>query len=248
MISVYIVYFNNEAEVIPLRLCENYTDAEKTFESTTQDFINVYYADADRNQKSSKHACEPFHPVKVSKYEEGVNSSAPLVLASLKADTTFPSGILFVRKRYEACVYEKICYPGSLYNSYVVKYLGRISVLMQDLQEHTSTLYRFKEIVDSQEIKIARLEAEIKRLEYSNAILDQSQKTDSPQRAIPMKANSVTIRKMSNEPLLDEIKRRFETGERFGPKHGSKKVSNDNMIDQIMKDLDEITGNKRKID
>lgn len=186
MISAYIVYFNNESDVVPIAMCENYTDAEKNFESITRDFVKIYYADADRNLKaSSPTAVEPFHPVKICKYEENVNSSVSLAIPLLKSDISFPAGLIFVRKRYDACVYEKFCYPGTVYNSYVVKYIGRIGVIHQELNSQTEVFQRLKDVSDAQEEKIRklemenkRLEAENKRLEYTNMCLESSRSGD----------------------------------------------------------------------
>lgn len=247
MMSVYIVYFNNETEVVPLRTCENYTDAEKNFEGIAQDFVKTYYVDTDRNQKVSGFQTPPrsdglndtLHPVMICKYEEGKNSSISLFSAELKANIKFPFGIAFVRKRHEALVYEKICYPGKVYNSYCVKYLGRINILMQDLPEQTATIYRLKDVIDSQQNKVLKLEEEIKRLEYTNDVLERSQKElsrmipsgyrdssnlviEDPRseqnrrsNSLPVKPNEITLRRMKAEPLLKELRERFASGKIF---------------------------------
>ncbi len=223
MITVYIVYFNNESEVIPLRLCENYTDAEKNFEGIMNDFIKIYYADADRSATTNitpptgtpstgtpltiasdsvsagvVPTSAPIHPFKICKYEENVNSSATLFSATLYKDISFPFGIAAVRKRHEACLYEKTRSLGSLWYTYAVKYLGRIGVMSVELPEQTRIINTMKEVTDKQEerlqdqtramqlfdsqnkTEIQRLElllskqkAEVERLEYTNNILEQ---------------------------------------------------------------------------
>ena len=242
MLSVYSVYFNNEADVVILGPCENYSDAEKNFEKTTQNFVKYYYQGAEGVS----------HPVKIQKYEEGVNSTVLLASAALKSDPTFPSGLLFVKKKFEACIYEKVCHPGTVYNSYTVKYLGRIGVIMQDLPGHTEIMQRLKDVSDLQESKIRKLEEEIKRqeytnaqkskdvsdlqeskirkleeevkrLEYTNAILEKSareilsgEQTKTLHKAIPMKPNEITRRKEEFKPEIAAIKDLMASGRLFG--------------------------------
>lgn len=194
--------------VIPLRLCENYNDAEKNFEETANEFV--------------KTQTNPSHPIKIIKDIRFTDYSANVFVSMLKTDSSFPFGIAFVRKNHEAFVYEKICYPGTVYNSYVVKYLGRIDVLMQNIPgmisetEQKVKLDRMKDIIDFQEAKIMKLEAEIKRLEYTNTILENSKsdRENSIQRtALPIKPNDITLKKEDNAPVLKEIKERFSNGD-----------------------------------
>ena len=237
MLSIYIIYFNNSEEVVALRVCENYADAEKSFEETAQNFVKTFYADADRNQKlANPAAVEPFHPIKIIKYAEDVNSTPALFLPLLKADSTFPAGMAFVRKRHEAFVYEKIYYGGWI-NSCSVKYLGRIGVLVQDLQEQSDALYRLKDIIDAQEISITKKDAEIKRLEYTNDILERSQTSlllqhtaggaprapTAKPRGMSAAIEEITLQKEKSASILKEIEERTKSGNLFKTAANQKK-------------------------
>lgn len=113
---IYIVYYNNETEVLPLK---SFGYNPSFFEIFDQ--IHTIFA--------SKIFGNPDVQIKIVKYEETVNSTPVLYMPLLKADVSFPEGLSFVRKNHEAFIYRKIKYPGAIYDTFVVKYLGRIGVL-----------------------------------------------------------------------------------------------------------------------
>jgi hypothetical protein len=246
MLSVYSVYFNNEADVVVLASCENYSDVEKNFAKYAQHFVNYYYPDSATSNSAA-------HPVKICKYEEGVNSSAVLASAVVKSDVSFPKGLVFIKKKFEACVYEKTCYPGTVYNSYVVKYLGRIGVIMQEVPGQTEVIQRLKDVADAQESKIRRLEADIKRLEAANAVLEKNAEDARSESTVVSAGVAVTkSSKPKNFPLRPEFeamaKNLAETGRPFGNtkykvKRASpkKELSANDELNQIIAELDEIT-------
>lgn len=248
MLSVYSVYFNNEADVIVLSSCENYSDVEKNFAKYAQNFVNYYYPDSTTSDPS-------VHPVKICKYEEGVNSSAALASAVVKSDVSFPKGLVFIKKKFEACVYEKTCYPGTVYNSYVVKYLGRIGVIMQETADQREVIQRLKDVADVQERKIRELEADIKRLEAANAVLEKNaEEARSGSTGVSAGVSVTKSAKVKSFPLRPAIeamtKNLAETGRPFGTTKYKvkrttprKKITADEELNEIISELDEITQN-----
>jgi len=112
-------------------------------------------------------------PRKTCKYEDGSNVTA--FSAQLYADSTFPSGIVFVRKRYEAMVYEKTCVAGVLRNTYDVKFLGRIGVMAQQYalsEQHSQLIDSLRSTNASKDQLIAQQETMIRRLEYDVSKLE----------------------------------------------------------------------------
>jgi hypothetical protein len=158
MQSLYTIYFNNGNDVTPLFYTKGYTAAEAEMEDTAKSFVKRFFTEET--------------PCIIKKYEE----STPF-MAKVKADVSFPSGVIFAKKMHDACVYEKICYPGTMYNTYSVKFLGRIGVLCQQQEiseHHTEYINVLKAQIDQkdrmvsqQELIIKRLEAEVSRLEKS---------------------------------------------------------------------------------
>ncbi|HMP28609.1 MAG TPA: hypothetical protein PKD85_03360 [Saprospiraceae bacterium] len=165
MQSLYTIYFNNGNDVIPLFYTKGYTSAEEDFEDTAKSFVKRFYSEET--------------PYSIRKYEEAVPFTT-----KVKADASFPSGIIFARKMHDACIYEKVCYPGKVYNGYDVKYIGRIGVLCQQHDpstQYTEHINSLKSQIDQkdkmlaqQELIISRYEADIARLEKSKMCLEQT--------------------------------------------------------------------------
>lgn len=244
MITVYIAYWNNvnTLEITPLRLCENYTEASNNFQDIAIEFAKIYYDGQI-----------PPHPIKICKYEEKVNDSAPLAISLFKSDSTFTSGLLFVKKKHDACVYEKICYPGTVYNSYVVKYIGRIGVVMQDLPIQTEIIAKLKENAALHESKIQKLEAEVKRLEYTNQLLESTQKTLLSRRETFLAEEhrpEKPKRKLSDQPpteeqnlqadLLKELTNSFKNGITLRKKSCRKTGSTDSIIEGLISEIEKL--------
>lgn len=164
MQSLYTIYFNNGNDVTPLFYTKGYTAAEAEMEETAKSFVKRFFTEKT--------------PCIIKKYEESVP-----FMAKVKADVSFPSGVVFAKKMHDACIYEKICHPGSVYNTYSVKYIGRIGVLCQQQEiseHHTEYIKVLKEQIDQkdrmisqQELIVKRLEAEVSRLVNKAACLEQ---------------------------------------------------------------------------
>jgi hypothetical protein len=164
MQSVYTIYFNNGEEVTPLRYCNGYSHAEELINNVATEFMKVYYTE---------------RPHKICKYE---GSNAEIFKAQLYKDTTFPEGIVFVQKKFEATVYEKTFTPGYLGGTIMTKYLGRIGVMAQQyeiplyikqqIENQQQQLMAQSTIITQQESTIRRQELDIKRSDYQIARCD----------------------------------------------------------------------------
>lgn len=169
--QIYVAYFNNESEVVTLRFCDGYTHAEEIFQEICNDFV-TFYAKEFKNGAVL--------PTKICRYTEGEISAT--FIPKLKADSTFKEGICFSRKKYEATVYEKLVLPGTVYNSYSVKYLGRISILSLTLDSKNScdeysltilkdTILAKDRVISELEKKAIHQEYELQRLNAENSKL-----------------------------------------------------------------------------
>lgn len=158
MQSIYTIYYNSGEDVTPLRYCDGYTHAEELLEAVAADFMKLYKGDL---------------PHRVVKYTEGDNVDT--FTAKLYKDATFTHGVCFVKKKYEATMYEKICTVGTVYNTYSVKYLGRLGVMAQQYVTPTqqvqlidglrSQVLHKEQLLNQQDLQMKRQDAELKRLE-----------------------------------------------------------------------------------
>lgn len=160
MQSIYTIYFNNGDEVTPLRYCNGYSHAEVLMNDVAAEFMKINYTG---------------RPHRICKYEEG--STAETFKAQLYKDATFPEGIVFVQKKYEATVYEKTFTPGTIYGgTTATRYLGRIGVIAQQyevaphIKQQIETLQQQLQaqstVIYQQEATIRRQEENIKRSDY----------------------------------------------------------------------------------
>lgn len=158
MQSIYTIYYNSGDDVTPLRYCDGYTHAEELLEGVAGDFMKLYKGDL---------------PHRVVKYTEGDN--ADTYSAKLYKDATFTQGVCFVRKKYEATMYEKNCTVGTVYNTYSVKYIGRLGVMAQQYVTPTqqvqlidglrSQVLHKEQLLNQQNLQMKRQDAELRRLE-----------------------------------------------------------------------------------
>lgn len=239
MQHLYIIYFNDGNEVTPLCCTNGYTTADEKFEETTQIFLKKFFS--------------PEVPYTIRKYKE-INQFT----IDIKSDISFPHGIAFSKKLHDACVYEKVCHPGNVYNSYSVKYIGRIGVISQDRpfseQENEQFGYLKKQIeqkdnlISKQDSIIDRLEKEIvnlKKTQYS--IIDRLEKefvksdivlpnnifTEIPEAPLPptpLKLTDYAKKGQITGNVLDELKKLFEKKK--------KKQQDDEILDRLIKDID----------
>lgn len=158
MQSIYTIYYNSGEDVTPLRYCDGYTHAEELLEAVAADFMKLYKGDL---------------PHRVVKYTEGDNVDT--FSTKLYKDATFTHGVCFVKKKYEATMYEKICTVGTVYNTYSVKYLGRLGVMAQQYVTPTqqvqvidglrSQVLHKEQLLNQQDLQMKRQNAELNRLE-----------------------------------------------------------------------------------
>lgn len=219
MESLYTIYFNNEQTVIPLGFCDGYTHAENIFESTTtKSFLKSHFALSGVTSISTK----------ICRYSESL-STAERAIDALKADTSFPKGVVFVKKMHEATVYEKD-FAG-------VKYLGRIAVLAQTFESAKinsleTSLKRTETLLAQQNLIIQNQQAEIERLEKltaSNGVsawnpmyasLPCPSDTIEEQEAFvipraPKPPTPFQVIKASQKPLIEELKEKFASREKL---------------------------------
>jgi hypothetical protein len=133
---VYTIYFQTAEDVTPLRYCNGYSHAEELFESVCVDFMKVYYTGVPHKL--------------VDSHKEKVDVVA--FPAALYADKVFNKGLVFLKKKHDFLVYEKVCNTGTFMNSYVVNYLGRIGVMAQTYKlsdAHQATLDQQKSMIDT---------------------------------------------------------------------------------------------------
>ncbi len=212
---IYVTLFNSEADVISLGFCSSYTHAEEIFDNTIKSFVKSFYALTSATSVA----------VKVCKYDDSI-ASASKYISLFKNDTSFPKGVIFVKKRHEATVYEK----DSKGN---VKYLGRISVLalaveISEQQRNKIELLEARlslnaTLISQQDLSLKRQNAEIARLERNleterrgNAV----HKSDDTSVAIevieevvipraPKPPTPFQLLKTSQKPLIEELKEKF---------------------------------------
>lgn len=163
MQSVYTIFYNTGNDVSHLRYCNGYTHAEELMEEVVGDFMKINYTGLPR---------------KICKYMDDANTFS----AKLYADATFPNGLVFVQKKYEATIYEKTAIVGTFRTSYDVQYIGRFGVLSQQqtMSEHQVQLLdsmriqvsHKDQLLNQQEQLIRRQEMEIERLDGQCGKLD----------------------------------------------------------------------------
>lgn len=186
MESIYTVYFNDGSDVIPLRFTNGFTHTDDIFQDIAQEFVTKRF---------------PETPLSIRKYDETLVFSA-----ALKADITFPFGIAFAKKNHEACVYEKTRSVGTVYNTYFVRYLGKIGVMSQQqaTPEHQrllidtlrSQIILKDSLLSQQDLMMKRLECENKRLETMLDIAREEvkgYKCDSPNWNYPNYISSLNM-------------------------------------------------------
>jgi len=255
MENIYVITFNNEAEVIQLGFCNGYVSADENFDATVKLFVKKFYALSGATSVA----------VKVCKYDENIASAAAYpsqgrsvadaYCVIFKADTSFHKGVIFVKKRHEATVYEK----DSKGN---VKYLGRIGVLglVVEISEQQRNKIESLEarlslnatLISQQDLSLKRQEAEIVRLERSleaerrgNAIYKPAESNlvvdVVPEIVIPRAPKPPTpfqILKTSQKPLVEELKERFAAKEKI-LLHSEKKIQCDaEALDLLVKEIE----------
>jgi len=233
--NIYSIYFNTTNDVVFLGLCKGYTDLETNFDVAVQLLI-----------KNIRQDCpDTATPTKIYKYEEKTNGTADLFLSSLKADISFPQGIAFVKKKYEACVYEKTCFPGKIYNSYTTKYLGRIGIISQPftLPENIKTqidnlnrqLDVSQKIISHQEQTIRRQNSEILRLEHFSSppsrgpVIDRTHSLEE----IPCLVKKSVVRKIEMSSVLQELQNKISSGQPLLKRTNKSSI----MLDDIIKEV-----------
>lgn len=219
MESLYTIYFNNEQTVIPLGFCDGYTHAENIFESTTtKNFLKSHFALSGVTSISTK----------ICRYSESL-STAERARDALKVDTSFPKGVIFVKKMHEATVYEKD-FAG-------VKYLGRIAVLAQTFESAKinsleTSLKRTETLLAQQNLIIQNQQAEIERLKLANPLSITYEKVFGKPSFFPAEISDVIeeqeafviprapkpptpfqVIKASQKPLIEELKEKFASRE-----------------------------------
>ena len=164
MQSVYTIYFNNGDEVTPIRYCNGYSHAEELMENVATEFMKVNYTG---------------RPRRICKYED---SNVETFKAQLYKDASFPEGIVFVQKKFEATVYEKTFTPGYLGGTTTTKYLGRIGVIAQQyeippyvkqqIENQQQQIHAQSTVIAQQETTIHRQEQDLKRSDYQIVRID----------------------------------------------------------------------------
>jgi hypothetical protein len=154
--TFYIAYFNDGSDVTNLCFVNGYTHADESFSTIVNAFAKRYFSLET--------------PTTIRKYED-----ISIFQPKIKSDYSFPSGLIFAKSKHEACVYEKTIFPGRTYNSYAVKYLGKIGVLAasqiipeyqsQLLDSLKSQIQQKDQLIAQQDLLIRRQEAEISRLD-----------------------------------------------------------------------------------
>lgn len=222
MESLYTIYFNSENEVIPLGFCNGYTHAEEIFENvTTKSFLKKHFSLTGVTSVTTK----------ICRYSENL-STAARAKDTLKADISFPKGVVFVKKMHEATIYEKD-FSG-------VKYLGRIAVLAQSFDSTKISalevsLKRAETLLVQQNTIIQNLVSEIERLERQTVgnPIDNTFKRAFGHFHVPTTSDFVQDQeafviprapkpptpfqaiKASQKPLIDELKEKFASREKL---------------------------------
>jgi hypothetical protein len=151
----YTVYFSSNDEIIPLTRCEDYNHAEDIFES------DVVPAFLEKTETI---------PYQMLKHKEG-SLPEEQILAILPPEN-ISEWYVFIKRKHEFTVYKKILLKGRLYNSYTVKYVGKIGVLSQKRDLENASLLEIQlancqKTIRQQEATIATLEQEISLLKSS---------------------------------------------------------------------------------
>lgn len=239
--NIYTVYFNTSNDVVFLGLCKGFSDLETNFDFAVK--------------AVSKHLCQDSPTVaediatKIYKYDEKVNGSVDLFLALLKIDTSFSQGIAFVKKKYEACVYEKVQHSGKIYNSYTTRYLGRVGVLSQpftipeNIASQIDSLNRQldvnQRIIAQQEQTIRRQDSEILRLEHDSISFNVSPLySERPYESTSSTyAKKPVTRKIEMSSVLKELEEKFSSGAPLLKRTNKSSM----MLEDLIREIDNLT-------
>lgn len=222
MFQIYTVYFNGEYEVIPIRMCKGYTHSCDIFEETTKEFVKKYNSDSECTKA-----------IKICKYEEGVNSGALLASSLYRNDTSFLQGYIFVKKGHEACVYEKTVILGTFYNSYLVKYLGRIGVLAQEIP-FPDEMVRLQDLVEKMRGEITGLEQKLADYSFHTKEREESQQSFTSTRP----PTEYQIKKNNMAPIFDELKNAVAAGHSFLKKRKHSRHQAEQELDRLINDIE----------
>lgn len=240
MQTVYTVYFTDGNVVTHLRHVENYTSACENFDETAKIFMKIMY-----NEDI---------PYTIRKYEDKI-----IFEYILYKDTGFPKGIAFAKKLHDVCIYEKTCYAGKVYNTYDVKYIGRIGVLCQTqeipvqqqkyIDSLKDQLFQKDTLLMQQEIAIERLKRDNERLEYllskgntySNIDQVSNIKPESADVSLPPPPPPVATIKISNATkrgqiqgdVLEELLKFFSKKKR----EQQKKEEDDKFLSEMIEEI-----------
>lgn len=211
--NIYTIYFNTTNDVIYLGVCKSFSDLETNFDPAVKAVVEYLYQDSGSSAGNIA--------TKIYKYDEKINGTSDLFLALLRKDVSFPQGIAFVKKRYEACVYEKVQFAGTVYNSYTTRYLGRVGVLSQpfvlpenikaQIDSLNTQLDVSQRIIAQHDQTIRRQDTEIIRLEnaFSNRPFTSVQ---GPFEAILEPVKKPVARKIEMSSVLQELEDKFSSG------------------------------------
>lgn len=212
--NIYTIYFNTSNDVIFLGVCKGFSDLEANFDVAVKAVIEHLCQDSASTSEGIA--------TKIYKYDEKINGNADLFLILLKNDISFPQGIAFVKKRYEACVYEKIQFPGKLYNSYTTRYLGRVGVLSQpftlpeNIAAQIDNLNRQldvnQRIISQQEQTIRRQDSEILRLEHTSFSSNRPYSDRSFEVPNGPAIKRPMVKKIEMASVLKELEEKFSSG------------------------------------
>lgn len=247
MENIYVTLFNSEADVIPLGFCSSYTHAEEIFDNTVKSFVKSFYALTGATSVA----------VKVCKYDDNI-ASAPKYISLFKTDASFPKGVIFVKKRHEATVYEKDAKSN-------VKYLGRIGVLalaveISEQQRNKIELLEARlslnaTLISQQDLSLKRQNAEIARLERNlernleaerrgNAV---HKSDDTAVAAVieevvipraPKPPTPFQLLKTSQKPLIEELKEKFAAKAQL--LHHKKIQCDAAVLDTLVKEIEDM--------
>lgn len=157
----YTVYFSSNDEIVLLTKCEDYNHAENIFES---DIVPAFFEKTETI------------PYQMLKHKEG-SSSEDQILTLLPPENV-SEWYVFIRRKHEVTVYKKILLKGRLYNSYTVKYVGKIGVFSQRRDLENASLLEIQ-LANCQKT-IRQQEATISTLENEISLAKSSQISQSP--------------------------------------------------------------------
>lgn len=184
---IHTVYFSCNDEVTPLTGCEDYSHAEDKFEEIT---VPIFF---EKNNKK---------PYKIVKYVEGTTSTD--LISSFQSNVEYPiDSYIFIKRKHEVTIYEKILVKGTLYNSHAVKYVGKIGVISQKRNLETDGSVLEKQLEHYQKIA-QRQEAAILALENEISLLKASQISQTP-----VKSRGSVKKNDKMSAVIDELTQYF---------------------------------------